>query len=62
MTLIGIEIAKMHKANVIHGDLTTSNMMLRKSSKNNGAELASLLRLNTLYVKEPQLKNFILRS
>ena len=62
MTLIGIEIAKMHKANVIHGDLTTSNMMLRKSSKNNGAELASLLRLNTLCMKEPQLTNFILRS
>lgn len=30
MSLIGIEIAKMHKADVVHGDLTTSNMMLRK--------------------------------
>ncbi|KAJ7671956.1 hypothetical protein B0H17DRAFT_1162060 [Mycena rosella] len=27
--LIGQEIAKMHLADVIHGDLTTSNMMLR---------------------------------
>jgi len=27
--LIGGEIAKMHKADIIHGDLTTSNMMLR---------------------------------
>ncbi|KAJ7222619.1 kinase-like domain-containing protein [Mycena pura] len=29
MQLIGEEIAKMHLADVIHGDLTTSNMMLR---------------------------------
>ncbi|KAF8962910.1 hypothetical protein BDZ97DRAFT_1823370 [Flammula alnicola] len=29
MSLIGIEIAKMHLADIIHGDLTTSNMMLR---------------------------------
>ena len=30
MRLVGVEIAKMHKADVIHGDLTTSNMMLRR--------------------------------
>ncbi|KAJ6573859.1 hypothetical protein DFH09DRAFT_1151272 [Mycena vulgaris] len=30
--LIGQEIAKMHLADVIHGDLTTSNMMLRHPS------------------------------
>ncbi|EJD00465.1 uncharacterized protein FOMMEDRAFT_169910 [Fomitiporia mediterranea MF3/22] len=30
MTMIGVEIAKMHKVDVVHGDLTTSNMMLRK--------------------------------
>lgn len=30
MRLIGTEIAKMHAADVIHGDLTTSNMMLRR--------------------------------
>jgi TP53 regulating kinase and related kinases len=29
MGLIGDEIAKMHRADIIHGDLTTSNMMLR---------------------------------
>lgn len=29
MNLIGNEIAKMHRVDVIHGDLTTSNMMLR---------------------------------
>jgi len=34
MTLIGTEIAKMHLANVIHGDLTTSNMMLRRRPPN----------------------------
>lgn len=27
---IGISLAKMHGLNVIHGDLTTSNLMLRK--------------------------------
>ncbi|KAL0565952.1 serine/threonine-protein kinase bud32 [Marasmius crinis-equi] len=32
MKLVGTEIAKMHKADVIHGDLTTSNMMLRRPS------------------------------
>jgi len=32
MALIGIEIAKMHLADIIHGDLTTSNMMLRHPS------------------------------
>ncbi|KAF8900840.1 kinase-like domain-containing protein [Gymnopilus junonius] len=32
MRLIGVEIAKMHLADIIHGDLTTSNMMLRPSS------------------------------
>ncbi|KAF7367466.1 Bud32 protein kinase [Mycena sanguinolenta] len=32
MQLIGQEIAKMHLADVIHGDLTTSNMMLRHPS------------------------------
>jgi len=29
MKLIGTEIAKMHLTDIIHGDLTTSNMMLR---------------------------------
>lgn len=29
MTMIGKELAKMHKIDIIHGDLTTSNMMLR---------------------------------
>ena len=29
MGLIGSEIARMHKADIIHGDLTTSNMIIR---------------------------------
>lgn len=29
MGMIGTEIAKMHLADIVHGDLTTSNMMLR---------------------------------
>ena len=32
MGLIGVELAKMHIADIIHGDLTTSNMMLRHPS------------------------------
>jgi TP53 regulating kinase-like protein len=32
MVMVGIEIAKMHLADIIHGDLTTSNMMLRHPS------------------------------
>lgn len=32
MLMVGTEIAKMHLADIIHGDLTTSNMMLRHPS------------------------------
>ncbi|PAV14995.1 bud32 kinase [Pyrrhoderma noxium] len=63
MTLIGIEIAKMHKANVIHGDLTTSNMMLRKSSKNNGAELVLIdfgLSFNSASVEDKAVDLYVL--
>jgi Kae1-associated kinase Bud32 len=28
--LIGANVGKLHKANIIHGDLTTSNMMLKE--------------------------------
>jgi tRNA A-37 threonylcarbamoyl transferase component Bud32 len=41
MKNIGTEIAKMHLADVIHGDLTTSNMMLRRSD----SELVRLMKL-----------------
>lgn len=33
MRLIGKQLAIMHEADIIHGDLTTSNMMLRPASK-----------------------------
>ncbi|KAI0740144.1 hypothetical protein C8Q76DRAFT_608586 [Earliella scabrosa] len=39
MELIGTEIAKMHQADIIHGDLTTSNMMLRHPSSRKGLQL-----------------------
>lgn len=39
MEMVGVEIAKMHKADVIHGDLTTSNMMLRHPSSPKGLQL-----------------------
>jgi tRNA A-37 threonylcarbamoyl transferase component Bud32 len=42
MTLIGTEIAKMHKGDIIHGDLTTSNMMLRKTRQGEEAQVVSL--------------------
>jgi TP53 regulating kinase-like protein len=31
MALVGVQLAKMHQGDVIHGDLTTSNMMLRRN-------------------------------
>lgn len=39
MELIGTEIAKMHQSDIIHGDLTTSNMMLRHPSSPKGLQL-----------------------
>ncbi|KAI0781668.1 kinase-like domain-containing protein [Irpex lacteus] len=51
MAMIGTEIAKMHLADVIHGDLTTSNMMLRHptSSPSKKAELV-LIDFGLAYV------------
>lgn len=52
MMLIGIELAKMHAADVIHGDLTTSNMMLRHPTSfiprdaNTPTQLVSCLSLS----------------
>ncbi|KAI0928186.1 hypothetical protein AcV5_005831 [Taiwanofungus camphoratus] len=39
MRMIGTEIAKMHQADVIHGDLTTSNMLVRHPSSSKGVQL-----------------------
>jgi len=53
MGLIGTEIAKMHNAEIIHGDLTTSNMMLRHPSspsnrKSSTAELVWIILIFSL--------------
>ena len=42
MGMIGTEIAKMHQADIIHGDLTTSNMMLRHPSSRKGLQLVCI--------------------
>ena len=44
MGLIGSEIAKMHKADVIHGDLTTSNMIIRHPFAAKGPSHTKLVR------------------
>lgn len=43
MILVGVEIAKMHLADVVHGDLTTSNMMLRRPSTTSSQTERSLV-------------------
>ncbi|EST09773.1 Protein kinase domain protein [Kalmanozyma brasiliensis GHG001] len=42
MCLIGKQLAIMHEADIIHGDLTTSNMMLRPASAQSGASKVDL--------------------
>ena len=42
MRLIGTEIAKMHLADIIHSDLTTSNLMLRHPRSCKSTELVCL--------------------
>ena len=37
--MIGQELARMHKVDIVHGDLTTSNMMLRRVGSMHAAEL-----------------------
>ena len=44
MGLIGSEIAKMHKADIIHGDLTTSNMIIRHPFAAKGPSSTKLVR------------------
>ena len=48
MALIGTELAKMHKVDVIHGDLTTSNLLVRSRK---GSQVGQIIvRLNRLKV------------
>jgi len=44
MGLIGSEIAKMHKSDIIHGDLTTSNMIIRHPFAAKGPSPTKLVR------------------
>jgi len=50
MELIGAEIAKMHLVDVIHGDLTTSNMMLRRKTSSDSASQLVLIDFGLSYV------------
>ena len=43
MELIGSEIAKMHRADIIHGDLTTSNMIIRHPFATKGPSTTKLV-------------------
>jgi len=43
MRLIGSEIAKMHRADIIHGDLTTSNMIIRHPFATKGPSSTKLV-------------------
>jgi TP53 regulating kinase-like protein len=42
MSLIGIQLAKMHQVHVIHGDLTTSNMMVKRGETNELTVVSSI--------------------
>ena len=44
MGLIGSEIAKMHRADIIHGDLTTSNMIIRHPFASRGTSPTKMVR------------------
>ncbi|CAE6409437.1 unnamed protein product [Rhizoctonia solani] len=63
MTLIGEEIAKMHKSDIIHGDLTTSNMMLRQDTKNKETQLVLIdfgLSYNSVLVEDKAVDLYVL--
>lgn len=54
MGLIGTEIAKMHKADIIHGDLTTSNMIIRHPFAAKGPSSIKLVRDLFAYEYSPR--------
>ena len=61
MDLIGVELAKMHIADIIHGDLTTSNMMLRHPSSfhSQNATIPTQVVCSTLFIMSfPSFKYF----
>ncbi|CAE6496425.1 unnamed protein product [Rhizoctonia solani] len=63
MTLIGEEIAKMHKSDIIHGDLTTSNMMLRRRVEGQETQLVLIdfgLSYNSALVEDKAVDLYVL--
>lgn len=54
MGLIGSEIAKMHKADIIHGDLTTSNMIIRHPFAAKGPSSTKLVCSLPMHEKSPR--------
>lgn len=62
MGLIGVELAKMHMADIIHGDLTTSNMMLRHPSSFHSSDASIPTEVVCFFfsVSSPQLCSFML--
>ncbi|KAG8711788.1 serine/threonine-protein kinase bud32, partial [Ceratobasidium sp. 423] len=63
MTLIGEEIAKMHKSDVVHGDLTTSNMMLRQGVQGKETQLVLIdfgLSYNSALVEDKAVDLYVL--
>ncbi|CAE6532908.1 unnamed protein product [Rhizoctonia solani] len=63
MTLIGEEIAKMHKSDIIHGDLTTSNMMLRQRIQGKETQLVLIdfgLSYNSALVEDKAVDLYVL--
>src|SRR3989344_3971858 len=58
---IGEQTAKLHDADIIHGDLTTSNMILIENNKNSPASQKDESNYSKKYLKDDkQSKNFLL--
>jgi TP53 regulating kinase and related kinases len=55
MVMVGTEIANMHLADIVHGDLTTSNMMLRHPvSIRHSAGIQQLVHRISRYLYNPR--------
>ena len=59
MSQMGAEIAKMHLADVIHGDLTTSNMMIRPVFSSVDEFTTSELVHSPLFIVSDSMSYFI---
>jgi hypothetical protein len=62
MDMIGLEIAKMHSVGIIHGDLTTSNFMIRRRLQpKDGEAAAEIVRLLPISRTSTSFNNYISR-